>query len=68
MSNGSTFENIKAAVFKTSTGTPYLINKCTNDFSEVGLGKGNGDQIVNISYGRSGVIVKNTLESLTCFL
>jgi len=64
VSNGSTFQEIKAMVFNNSTGKPYLINRCTNDFSIPVLGKKSNDEIVDISYGRSGVIENQGIEFL----
>jgi len=61
VSNGSEFGNIKAMVFDKSTNAPYLINKCTNDFTYIpdGFGKITEAGVIDISYGRSGIIEKN---------
>ena len=64
VSNGSAFDNIKAMVFNTSTSPPYLLNKCTNDFSEVPLAKIGETETIDISYGRSGVVEKSGVEFL----
>ncbi len=64
VSNGSSFQDIKAMVFNTSTSAPYLLNKCTNDFSLQSLAKSNEDETIDLSYGRSGVIEKEGIEFL----
>ena len=64
VSNGSSFQDIKAMVFDTNTEKPYLLNKCTNDFSLPFLAKKNDDKTVEISYGRSGDVGKNGIEFL----
>jgi hypothetical protein len=64
ISNGSGFDNIKAMVFNTSTSAPYLLNKCTNDFSQELLAKTGETESINISYGRSGVVEKSGVEFL----
>ena len=64
VSNGSTFENLKSTVFNTTTSAPYLLNKCTNDFSQEILSKLNSNGSIDLTYGRSGVIGKNGIEFL----
>jgi hypothetical protein len=64
VSNGSTFENLKASVFNTLTTAPYLINNCTNDFSVEFLEKINSNGSIDLTYGRAGVIGKNGIEFL----
>jgi len=64
VSNGSTFENLKASVFNALTSAPYLINNCTNDFSVEFLEKINSNGSIDLTYGRSGVIGKNGIEFL----
>ncbi len=64
LSNGSTFENLKASVFNTVTSAPYLINNCTNDFSVEFLDKINSNGSIDLTYGRAGVIGKNGIEFL----
>ena len=64
VSNGSTFENLKASVFNTLTSAPYLINNCTNDFSVEFLDKINSNGSIDLTYGRAGVIGKNGIEFL----
>ena len=64
VSNGSEFGNIKAMVFNNSAEAPYLLNRCMNDFTYVpdGMGKLSEAGIIDISYGRSGIIEKNGIE------
>ncbi len=63
VSNGSGFNNIKAMVFNNSTSAPYLLNRCTNDFTYIpDFGKISETEVVDISYGRTGVVGKNGLE------
>jgi hypothetical protein len=62
ISNGSSFENIKAMAFNTSTSAPYLLNRCNNDFNIELLQKETTEQL--ISYGRSGVVEKDGIEFL----
>jgi hypothetical protein len=64
VSNGSEFGNIKAMVFDNSTNAPYLLNRCANDFTYIpdGFGKLSESGIIDISYGRSGIIEKNRIE------
>ncbi len=64
VSNGSTFENLKASVFNTLTSAPYLISNCTNDFSIELLDKLNSSGSIDLTYGRAGVIGKNGIEFL----
>lgn len=64
VSNGSTFENLKASVFNTLTSSPYLIKNCNNDFSEEFLDKLNSNGSIDLTYGRSGVIGKNGIQFL----
>ena len=64
VSNGTEFGNVKAMVFNKSTNAPYFLNRCTNDFTYIpdGLGKITEDGVVDISYGRSGIVEKNGIE------
>jgi hypothetical protein len=64
VSNGSAFDNIKVMVFNNSTSAPYLLNKCTNDFSEEFLEKVGETETNSISYGRSGIVEKDGVEFL----
>ncbi len=64
VSNGSSFDNIKAMVFNNLTAAPYLLNICTNDFSQLLLAKVGETETTDISYGRSGVAEKNGVEFL----
>jgi hypothetical protein len=64
VSNGSALNNIEVMVFNTSTSAPYLLNKCTNDFSQGFLAKVGETNTIDISYGRSGVVEKNGIEFL----
>ncbi len=50
-------------VFNTSSA-PYLLNRCTNDFSQGALEKVGETKTFDISYGRSGVVGKNGVEFL----
>ncbi|MBT8378059.1 MAG: T9SS type A sorting domain-containing protein [Ignavibacteria bacterium] len=50
-------------VFDTGTNAPYFLNRCTNDFTYIpDFGKITDGEIVDISYGRSGVVERNGLE------
>jgi len=51
-------------VFNTSTSAPYLLNKCTNNFTQGALAKVGETETIDISYGRSGVVEKNGIEFL----
>ncbi len=64
ISNGSEFGNVKAMVFDKSTNAPYMLNWCTNDFTYIpdGMGKISESGIVDISFGRSGIVEKNSIE------
>jgi hypothetical protein len=64
VSNGSELGNIKAMVFNKSTNVPYMLNWCTNDFTYIpdGLGKISEAGIIDIGYGRSGIVEKNGIE------
>lgn len=64
VSNGDTFGDIKAVVFNNLTSEPYLLNKCTNDFSQLILSKDGDTETIDISYRRAGVIGKNSIEFL----
>lgn len=61
VSNGSEFGNVKAMVFNNSTTPPFLLNLSTNDFTYIpdGFGKISESGIIDISYGRSGIVTKN---------
>ncbi len=60
--NGQDFSEIKAMVFNTSTDAPYLINQCGNDFSSRQISKDNGETGLNITFGRTGSLVKEGVE------
>ncbi|MCC7094367.1 MAG: chitobiase/beta-hexosaminidase C-terminal domain-containing protein [Ignavibacteriaceae bacterium] len=64
VSNGSDFGNLKAMVFNNSTSAPYFLNRCIDDFTYIpdGLGKITEDGLIDISYGRSGIVEKNGIE------
>jgi hypothetical protein len=64
ISNGNNFGSMKAMVFNKTVNPPYLLNRCTNDFTEnwSGFGKITEAGIIDISYGRSGIVEKNGLE------
>jgi hypothetical protein len=64
ISNGTEFVIMKAMVFNKSTNAPYFLNRCTNDFTYIpdGMGKVTEAGIVDISYGRSGIVEKNGIE------
>ena len=64
VSNGNEFGSIKAMVFDNLTDAPYFLNRCTNDFTEnwSGFGKITEAGVIDISYGRSGIIEKNGIE------
>ncbi len=64
VSNGSAFDNMKAMVFNTQTSAPYLLNKCTNNFTQSALAKVGETETMEISYGRSGVVEKSGIEFL----
>lgn len=64
VSNGSNFENTKAVAFNTSTEEPFLLTRCTNDFSQSPLEKQGQTQLIGISYGRSGIVSKYAIEFL----
>ena len=64
VSNGSGLDNLKAMVFNNSTSAPYLLNKCTNDFSQELLEKVGETETNSISYGRSGIVEKAGVEFL----
>lgn len=64
VSNGSNFSEMEAMVFNTSTSAPYLLNRCTNDFSQGALEKVVEGQLSEITFGRSGVVEKNGVEFL----
>ncbi len=63
-SNADYFSNIEVMVFNNTTTAPYLLNKCTNNFSLVPLAKAVETETIDISYGRSGVVEKNNIEFL----
>ncbi len=64
VSNGSEFGNVKAMSFNNLTSAPYLLNLCTTDFTYIpdGMGKITESGVVDISYGRSGIVEKNGIE------
>ena len=64
VSNGSEFGNIKAMVFNNLTDAPYMLNWCTDDFTYIpdGMEKLSESGVVDISYGRSGIVEKNGVE------
>jgi hypothetical protein len=64
ISNGNNFGSMKAMVFNKTGNPPYLLNRCANDFTEnwSGFGKITEAGVIDISYGRSGIIEKNGIE------
>jgi len=60
VSNGTEFVIMKAMVFDKSTNAPYLLNRCANDFTYIpdGFGKITESGVVDISFGRSGIVEK----------
>ena len=58
VSNGTSLSNIKAIVFDKS-GSPYLVNRATTDFS-AGMSKISADD--EVTYGRTGIVYKDKLE------
>ena len=64
VSNGTEFVIMKAMVFDKSTNAPYFLNRCTDDFTYIPdeLGKISEAGIIDIGYGRSGIVEKNGVE------
>ncbi len=60
--NGSTYSQMKAVVYDISTSAPYLMHECLNDFTPRQINKSSSENELNISYGRTGSLVKEGVE------
>jgi hypothetical protein len=64
-SNGTNLENIKGTIFST-TSSPFMLSLSTTNFNQqfIGGGINKGGDLIELSYGREGVIYKNGVEFL----
>ena len=66
VSNGTSIDNIEGTVF-TITQLPYMLSLVTTDFNQQfsgGSGLNKAGELIELSYGREGVIYKNGVEFL----